>query len=103
MTTASDAKSRVSTGCVVPTVRGGQTAVVDVFGALVVAYLLGTIPSAVVASRLASGGQVDIRQAGSGNPGALNTLGVHGAKWGAVVLLMDSGKAVLACVLALQV
>jgi glycerol-3-phosphate acyltransferase PlsY len=71
--------------------------------ALVVAYLLGTIPSAVVVSRLASGGSVDIREAGSGNPGALNTLGVHGAKWGAVVLLVDFGKAALACWLGLQV
>lgn len=71
--------------------------------ALVVGYLLGTLPSAVVVSRLASGGAVDIRQAGSGNPGALNTLGVHGAKWGAVVLLIDTGKAALASVLAWNV
>ena len=71
--------------------------------ALVVAYLLGTLPSAVFVSRLASGGEVDIRQAGSGNPGALNTLGVHGAKWGAVVLLLDLGKAVAACLVGLQV
>jgi acyl phosphate:glycerol-3-phosphate acyltransferase len=70
---------------------------------LAVGYLLGTLPSAVVVSRLASGGAVDIRQAGSGNPGALNTLGVHGAKWGFVVLLIDAGKAVVACLLALQV
>jgi glycerol-3-phosphate acyltransferase PlsY len=70
---------------------------------LVIAYLLGTIPSAVVVSRLASGGTVDIRSAGSGNPGALNTLGVHGAKWGAVVLLVDTGKAALACVIGRSV
>ncbi len=67
--------------------------------ALVVGYLLGTLPSAVVVARLASGGTVDIRQAGSGNPGAFNTLGVLGAKWGAVVLLVDVGKAALACVI----
>ncbi|HUR76511.1 MAG TPA: glycerol-3-phosphate acyltransferase [Acidimicrobiales bacterium] len=75
----------------------------DAVGALVVAYLLGTIPTAVIVSHLASGGQVDIRQAGSGNPGALNTLGVHGAKWGAVVLVFDMGKAALACLIGLQV
>src|SRR4051812_28362049 len=71
-----------------------------VAAALVIAYLLGSIPTAVGVSRLASGGAVDIRTAGSGNPGALNTLGVHGAKWGAVVLLVDTAKAALACVIA---
>lgn len=70
---------------------------VDIVAALLIAYLLGTIPTAVVVSRLASKGTVDIRTAGSGNPGALNTLGVHGAKWGAVVLLVDILKAVAAC------
>ncbi len=70
-----------------------------IVAALVVAYLLGTIPSAVIVTRLATKGEVDIRAAGSGNPGAMNTLGVLGAKWGAVVLLLDVGKAALACVI----
>lgn len=65
--------------------------------AIAIAYLLGTIPTAVLVARAASGGTVDIRQEGSGNPGALNTLGVLGAKWGAVVLLVDILKAVAAC------
>ena len=72
----------------------------DVVAALVVAYLLGSFPTAVIVARLATRGAVDIRQAGSGNPGALNTLGVLGAKWGAVVLIVDVGKAVVACVIA---
>lgn len=71
--------------------------------AIVIGYLLGTIPTAVVVSRLASGGAVDIRTAGSGNPGALNTLGVLGKKWGLVVLLVDFGKAALACVIGWNV
>ena len=75
----------------------------DVAAAIVIAYLLGTIPSAVVVARIATKGEVDIRTAGSGNPGALNTLGVLGAKWGAVVLLVDVGKAALACVIGRKV
>lgn len=75
----------------------------DVVGALVIAYLLGTIPTAVVVSRIASKGSVDIRQAGSGNPGALNTLGVLGAKWGAVVLLVDIAKAMVASLIGREV
>lgn len=68
--------------------------------ALVIAYLLGTFPTAVVVARAFSAGQVDIRQAGSGNPGAMNTMSVLGKKAGAVVLLVDLGKAVIACVIA---
>ncbi len=72
----------------------------DVAIALVIAYLLGTIPTAVVVSRIATKGAVDIRTVGSGNPGAMNTMQQLGSKWGAVVLLVDIGKAVAACVIA---
>ncbi len=71
----------------------------DVAAALAISYLLGTIPTALAVARVATRGTLDIRSAGSGNPGALNTLGVLGAKWGAVVLLVDVGKAALACVI----
>ncbi|MDP1792820.1 MAG: glycerol-3-phosphate acyltransferase [Acidimicrobiales bacterium] len=74
-----------------------------IVAAIAAAYLLGTIPTAVVVSRIATKGQVDIRQAGSGNPGALNTLGVLGAKWGAVVLLVDILKAVVAGLIGREV
>ena len=67
---------------------------------LVLAYLLGTIPSAVVVGLIATSGQVDIRTVCSGNPGAMNTLQQLGTKWGAVVLLVDIGTAIAACVLA---
>jgi glycerol-3-phosphate acyltransferase PlsY len=69
-------------------------------GALVVAYLLGSIPTADVVTRLVTRGTVDIRTAGTGNPGAANALKVLGAKWGALILLVDIGKAAAACVLA---
>lgn len=69
----------------------------DVAAALVLAYLLGTIPTAVVVARIASKGQIDIRSVGSGNPGALNATQQLGKKWGAIVLLVDIAKAVAAC------
>uniref|UniRef100_UPI0037503960 glycerol-3-phosphate acyltransferase n=1 Tax=Ilumatobacter sp. TaxID=1967498 RepID=UPI0037503960 len=50
-------------------------------------YLLGTMPSADIATRLASSPVADLRTAGSGNPGALNTATVLGARWGAAVLV----------------
>ena len=61
---------------------------------LIVGYLLGTFPSADIASRLAGG--PDLRIAGSGNPGATNAKDVLGRRWGAAVLVADVTKAVVA-------
>jgi glycerol-3-phosphate acyltransferase PlsY len=72
----------------------------DLVGALVVAYLLGTVPTAAVVTRAVTGGTVDIHTAGTGNPGAANALKVLGTKWGLVILAIDIAKAVLACLLA---
>jgi glycerol-3-phosphate acyltransferase PlsY len=55
-------------------------------------YVLGTMPSADLASRAATRGNVDIRREGSGNPGAINTANVLGKKWGAAVLVADAAK-----------
>ena len=60
-------------------------------------YLLGTVPSADLVSRLASGGRVDLRQAGSRNPGAVNAGRVLGAASGRAVLVADVGKAYAGC------
>jgi glycerol-3-phosphate acyltransferase PlsY len=58
-------------------------------------YLLGTVPSADVAARLAGGGH-DVRQEGSGNPGAANAAAVLGSTWGVAVLAADMAKGALA-------
>src|SRR5215204_1885960 len=65
----------------------------------VVGYALGTIPSADLASRFASRGgdaRVDLRSAGSGNPGATNAANVLGTSWGVAVLGADIAKGVTA-------
>ena len=64
-------------------------------------YLLGTLPSAGLASRAAAvgGTRVDLRTAGSGNPGAMNAAAQLGTGWGVVVLLADAGKGAAAAVL----
>lgn len=61
------------------------------------AYLIGTLPSADIVTRVATKGRVDIRRAGTGNPGAANVAGVLGKKWGAVVMAADVAKGVVAC------
>jgi acyl phosphate:glycerol-3-phosphate acyltransferase len=61
-------------------------------------YLLGTIPSADIASRLATGGAVDLRRTGSGNPGAVNAMAALGKGWGWGILFADIAKGAFACV-----
>ena len=58
------------------------------------AYLIGSIPTAVWVSKSIFG--IDIRDYGSGNSGATNTFRVLGSKWGSFVMLVDVIKGVVA-------
>jgi glycerol-3-phosphate acyltransferase PlsY len=62
-------------------------------GAAVAGYLFGTIPSADFAARMASGGTIDLRTRGTGNPGAANAIKVLGPGWGYGVMAADISKA----------
>jgi acyl phosphate:glycerol-3-phosphate acyltransferase len=65
--------------------------------ASVLAYLLGSIPSAVwIGKRFHN---IDVRQHGSGNAGATNMIRVLGWKTGIPVLLIDLAKGWLAAML----
>ncbi|MBW3547918.1 MAG: glycerol-3-phosphate acyltransferase [Actinobacteria bacterium] len=66
-------------------------------GAAVLGYLVGTVPSADLACRLATGGTADLRAAGSRNPGANNAMKLLGARWGYGVMAADMVKGALAC------
>jgi glycerol-3-phosphate acyltransferase PlsY len=59
-----------------------------------VAYLIGSIPTAVWLGRLKYG--LDVREHGSRNAGATNTFRVLGKRAGIVVLLIDVAKGALA-------
>jgi glycerol-3-phosphate acyltransferase PlsY len=63
-----------------------------------VAYLIGSFSSSVWIGRLFYG--VDVREQGSGNAGATNTIRVLGWKTGVIVLLIDAFKAWLAVQIA---
>jgi len=65
---------------------------------LILAYLLGSIPTAVWIGKWFYG--IDVRDAGSGNAGATNTIRVLGLKAGIPVLLIDVFKSWLAVALA---
>lgn len=60
-------------------------------------YLLGSLPSADVASRVTTGGSVDLRASGTGNPGGMNARRVLGHRIGAAVIAADVAKGAAAC------
>ena len=62
------------------------------------AYIIGSIPSAVWYGKMIY--SVDVREHGSGNPGATNTFRVLGKRAGTIVLLFDIAKGLLATSLA---
>jgi glycerol-3-phosphate acyltransferase PlsY len=66
---------------------------------LIMAYCIGSIPTAVWVSRYYFG--IDIREYGSGNSGATNTFRVLGSKWGTLVMVIDVLKGLAAVKLAL--
>ncbi len=58
--------------------------------ALIIAYLLGSIPTSVWFGKIFY--KIDLRDYGSGNAGATNALRVFGNRAGALVLLLDALK-----------
>ncbi|MBM4055777.1 MAG: glycerol-3-phosphate 1-O-acyltransferase PlsY [Planctomycetes bacterium] len=56
-------------------------------------YFIGSIPFGFIVAKLAKG--VDIRQVGSGNPGATNVWRVLGKKYGILVFILDMMKGFL--------
>lgn len=65
----------------------------------ILAYLIGSIPTALIVGKIFFG--IDIREHGSNNPGATNTLRVLGKKAAVIVLIIDVGKGTLASLLPL--
>ena len=65
--------------------------------AVAAAYLIGSVPTAVWIGKAFHG--IDVREHGSGNAGATNTIRVLGWKTGIPVLLIDLAKGWLAAML----
>ncbi len=66
---------------------------------IVVSYLLGAVPSALLFVKLFS--KKDIRDYGTGNIGAMNSYDITGKKWmGILVFLADAAKGALAVMFA---
>lgn len=67
---------------------------------IVIAYLLGSIPSGVWVGKLLY--KKDIRNYGSGNSGATNAFRVFGKKAGTIVILLDFIKGIVATTLPIM-
>jgi acyl phosphate:glycerol-3-phosphate acyltransferase len=61
---------------------------------IILAYFIGSIPTAIIVSKLFF--NIDIREYGSGNMGATNTFRVLGPKFGTIVMVGDMLKGILA-------
>ena len=70
------------------------------FIALIIGYLLGSVPFGLLAGRLKG---VDVRQHGSGNIGATNVWRVCGWRFGLPVFILDAMKGMTAVWLSLHV
>ncbi len=64
---------------------------------IVCAYLIGSIPTALIISKKFFG--IDIREYGSGNMGATNTFRVLGSQYGTIVMVCDILKGMIAVAL----
>ncbi|MCU0289743.1 MAG: glycerol-3-phosphate 1-O-acyltransferase PlsY [Acidobacteria bacterium] len=64
---------------------------------IILSYLLGSIPTSIILSKLFRG--IDIRDYGSGNAGGTNAIRVLGWPIGIVVITVDVGKGILATLL----
>ena len=67
---------------------------------LALAYLIGSVPFAVILSR--RWGAADLRRVGSGNVGAANVFRASGATAGVLVAVLDIGKGAVSVLVAEQ-
>ncbi|MEI7811563.1 MAG: glycerol-3-phosphate 1-O-acyltransferase PlsY [Ignavibacteria bacterium] len=63
---------------------------------LLLSYLVGSVPTSIIVSRLVRG--IDIRNYGSGNAGGTNVYRILGWKYGILVILLDALKGAVAVV-----
>jgi len=72
---------------------------VVIFILVIVAYLLGGLPTALILGKTIKG--IDVREHGSKNSGATNAGRVLGKKWFYIVMLCDAVKGAIPVILAL--
>jgi glycerol-3-phosphate acyltransferase PlsY len=76
---------------------GIQNLTFKIIVSLIAGYIFGSIPNAVIIAKLK---KVDIRNIGSGNPGAGNVAREIGKFWGILVFFLDAMKAIIPMLIA---
>jgi glycerol-3-phosphate acyltransferase PlsY len=76
---------------------GIQNLTFKIIISLITGYIFGSIPNAVIIAKIK---KVDIRNIGSGNPGAGNVAREIGKSWGILVFILDAMKAIISMLLA---
>jgi glycerol-3-phosphate acyltransferase PlsY len=76
---------------------GIQNLTFKIIISLITGYIFGSIPNAVIIAKLK---KVDIRNIGSGNPGAGNVAREIGKFWGILVFILDAMKAIIPMLIA---
>lgn len=74
---------------------------ITILTAILIGYLLGSIPTGVWLGRMVKG--IDVRKHGSGSTGATNVFRVLGAKLAVAVLVVDIAKGYSSCYLASRI
>ncbi len=74
------------------------TTLIQIAVAVMIAYLIGSIPTGYIIVKLFKG--EDIRKIGSGSTGATNVKRVMGKKWFFIVMFLDALKGALPVILA---
>lgn len=70
----------------------------EILIAVIIAYLIGSIPTGYIIVKIFTG--EDIRKSGSGSTGATNVKRVMGKKWFFAVMFLDGFKGILPVILA---
>ena len=70
--------------------------IIKIITIIVLSYLAGSIPSAIIVSKKFFG--FDIREKGSGNMGSTNAFRILGWKWGLFVMIADVAKGAFAVI-----
>lgn len=65
---------------------------------IIFSYIIGSIPTAFILTKIFKG--IDIRQVGSGNPGATNVLRVGGPILGIITFIIDFSKGFIPALIA---
>lgn len=84
--------------CLTEKITSGDITMVYTVISAVLGYLVGSVNFAILFSKIIYG--EDIRNSGSGNPGATNSVRIYGKKFGAAVFLCDFSKGLLSVALA---